>query len=471
MARLPPLGVRERRARPRAAPGRAARSPRLGREPRPVTFVVSMRLGEPPSIEPVKRWLELYPTLRFKLDPTPDWTDELIGELARPAPSTRSTSRATTRAPSSTSRADPELYRRVVEAFPDAWIEDPRRRPTRRGRSSSRTGPDHLGRADPLGRGHRGAAVPAADAQHQAVALRQPARLLRRLRLLREQASPPTAAASSSSARAAGRSSTSPRCSTRTRRTTSRPAATTARSAPGLPVSPLEPAGGADRLPLGGLTYAALHRPQRSCGQMSVFRSLYKYWVSILTAAVVVQIFAAGYGAFDTADKTTGGGTVERGIRSRTRSGSHIGLGYLIFLGTIVLLLLSFGARGKQRILRSAAAVGAADRPDPARLDGQRCAVHLRGAAPDQRVHHPRAPRLDRVPGVERPHGSPPRPLRRLRLRPRSYSGSLCADFPALNGVVAPAYMRCMLSPSAAWSRLWQCSIQSPGLSARNATV
>ena len=36
---------------------------------------------------------------------------------------------------------------------------------------------------------------------------------------------------------------------------------------------------------------------------MSVFRSIYKYWVSILTAAVVVQIFFAGYGAFDTADK------------------------------------------------------------------------------------------------------------------------------------------------------------------------
>ena len=90
---------------------------------------------------------------------------------------------------------------------------------------------------------------------------------------------------------------------------------------------------------------------------MSVFRSLYKYWVSILTAAVVVQIFAAGYGAFDTADKTTGGGTVnEKSFEDSF--GLHIGLGYLIFLGTIVLLLLSFGARGKQRIIRSAAAVG-----------------------------------------------------------------------------------------------------------------
>ncbi len=89
---------------------------------------------------------------------------------------------------------------------------------------------------------------------------------------------------------------------------------------------------------------------------MSVFRSIYKYWVSILTAAVVVQIFAAGYGAFDTADKTTGGGTVNEDSFEDS-FGLHIGLGYLIFLGTIVLLLLSFGARGKQRILRSAAAV------------------------------------------------------------------------------------------------------------------
>jgi hypothetical protein len=90
---------------------------------------------------------------------------------------------------------------------------------------------------------------------------------------------------------------------------------------------------------------------------MSVFRSIYKYWVSILTAAVIVQIFAAGYGAFDAADKTTEGGSVNE--KSFENSfGLHIGLGYLIFLGTIVLLLLSFGARGKQRIIRSAAAVG-----------------------------------------------------------------------------------------------------------------
>src|SRR5439155_9283022 len=50
-------------------------------EPRPVTFVVSLRLGKPATIDPVRRRLDLYPTLRFKLDPTSDWTDELIERL------------------------------------------------------------------------------------------------------------------------------------------------------------------------------------------------------------------------------------------------------------------------------------------------------------------------------------------------------------------------------------------------------
>jgi L-alanine-DL-glutamate epimerase-like enolase superfamily enzyme len=54
----------------------------LGRVPAPVRFVVSMRLPEPPSIEPVLRRLELYPDLRFKLDVTGAWDDALIAALA-----------------------------------------------------------------------------------------------------------------------------------------------------------------------------------------------------------------------------------------------------------------------------------------------------------------------------------------------------------------------------------------------------
>src|SRR5438270_11237666 len=46
----------------------------LGRAPSPVTFVVSLRLGEPPRLDPVARRLSRYPALRLKLDATSSWT-------------------------------------------------------------------------------------------------------------------------------------------------------------------------------------------------------------------------------------------------------------------------------------------------------------------------------------------------------------------------------------------------------------
>jgi L-alanine-DL-glutamate epimerase-like enolase superfamily enzyme len=97
----------------------------LGRQPRPLTFVVSLRLGDPPTLDPVRRRLDRYPALRLKLDPTSDWTPEIVAELQA------------TRAVDSLDLkglyvgsvvdqgADPVLYRTVAEAFPDAWIEDP----------------------------------------------------------------------------------------------------------------------------------------------------------------------------------------------------------------------------------------------------------------------------------------------------------------------------------------------------------
>src|SRR5438132_6721639 len=54
----------------------------LGREPRPVSFVVSMRLGDPARAERVLRLLTDYPGTRFKLDPTSDWDAALVEELA-----------------------------------------------------------------------------------------------------------------------------------------------------------------------------------------------------------------------------------------------------------------------------------------------------------------------------------------------------------------------------------------------------
>ena len=97
----------------------------LGREPRPVRFVVSMRLPDPPTADPVRRWLELYPRLQFKLDPTSAWTDELVAELAAIGAVESVDLKGAYRGTVVDQPADAALYRRVVEGLPEAWIEDP----------------------------------------------------------------------------------------------------------------------------------------------------------------------------------------------------------------------------------------------------------------------------------------------------------------------------------------------------------
>jgi hypothetical protein len=98
----------------------------LGREALPVRFVVSLRLGEPPSLEPVSRRLGAYPTLRFKLDPTSSWDEPLIAELRATGAVDSVDFKGLYTGTIVDQPADPVLYRRVVEAFPDAWIEDPK---------------------------------------------------------------------------------------------------------------------------------------------------------------------------------------------------------------------------------------------------------------------------------------------------------------------------------------------------------
>jgi hypothetical protein len=97
----------------------------LDREPSPVDFVVSVRLGEPASMDVLRSRLDRYPTLRFKLDPTVSWTDELIADLVATGAVDSVDFKGLYTGTVVDNPADPELYRRVVEAFPDAWIEDP----------------------------------------------------------------------------------------------------------------------------------------------------------------------------------------------------------------------------------------------------------------------------------------------------------------------------------------------------------
>jgi hypothetical protein len=97
----------------------------LEREPRPLTFVVSLRLGEPASIEPVEHRLARYPSLRFKLDATSSWSPALIAALVATGAVDSIDFKALYRGTVVDQEPDPALYRRVVDAFPDAWLEDP----------------------------------------------------------------------------------------------------------------------------------------------------------------------------------------------------------------------------------------------------------------------------------------------------------------------------------------------------------
>jgi hypothetical protein len=97
----------------------------LERQPQPVTFVSSMRLGEPASIEPLRRWLDAYPALRFKLDPTSTWDDGLVSALVETRSVDTLDLKGAYKGTPVDQDADPTLYARVAVAFPEAWIEDP----------------------------------------------------------------------------------------------------------------------------------------------------------------------------------------------------------------------------------------------------------------------------------------------------------------------------------------------------------
>ncbi len=101
----------------------------LKRDPQPVTFVCSMRLAggpdEPSSIETLRSKLDPYPGLRFKLDPTNDWTDELIAELVGSGAVDSLDLKGYYKGTPVDVETDPDLYRRLIEAFPTAWLEDP----------------------------------------------------------------------------------------------------------------------------------------------------------------------------------------------------------------------------------------------------------------------------------------------------------------------------------------------------------
>ncbi len=90
----------------------------VGREPEPVRFCVSQSA--------VKELLALYPELRFKLDASDSWTDEVVAELAATGAVDVVDLKGLYEGEWVDATPSAELYGRVAGAFPDAWLEDPR---------------------------------------------------------------------------------------------------------------------------------------------------------------------------------------------------------------------------------------------------------------------------------------------------------------------------------------------------------
>lgn len=97
----------------------------VGRSYEPVSFVVSTRLGDPPTTARLTRLQERNPDLDFKLDPTPDWTPELIDELAGIDDVRVLDFKGLYENVPVAQPPNRNLYERVVEAFPTALFEDP----------------------------------------------------------------------------------------------------------------------------------------------------------------------------------------------------------------------------------------------------------------------------------------------------------------------------------------------------------
>ena len=99
------------------------------RDPQPLRFVCSTRLSGfddgRSTTEPIRKRLGKYPGLEFKLDPENDWDTDLIAEIKDLATVRIADMKGLYRGTPVDVETDPELYAAVVEAFPEAYIEDP----------------------------------------------------------------------------------------------------------------------------------------------------------------------------------------------------------------------------------------------------------------------------------------------------------------------------------------------------------
>jgi hypothetical protein len=96
----------------------------VGHEPAPLRFVNSLGLGDPPTFDPIRRRLEVHPTVRFKLDAVSAWTPELIDEVAATGAVEIIDFKGQYGLEYGELADLLAMYERVIAAFPDALLED-----------------------------------------------------------------------------------------------------------------------------------------------------------------------------------------------------------------------------------------------------------------------------------------------------------------------------------------------------------
>ena len=101
----------------------------LGREARPLRFVNSLGLGDPPAFAAVGHRLERYPDLRFKLDAQAAWSPELIERVAATGAVDIIDFKGRYGLPVDDEFALLAMYEQVLERFDGVILEDPHDRP------------------------------------------------------------------------------------------------------------------------------------------------------------------------------------------------------------------------------------------------------------------------------------------------------------------------------------------------------
>lgn len=101
----------------------------LGRAPRPLTFVNSFGLGDPPDAGKVAARRALQPTVGFKLDVAPSWTQEIMDRIASVAGVATIDFKGQYDLEVEDEDALRAMYERTVATFTEAFLEDPHDRP------------------------------------------------------------------------------------------------------------------------------------------------------------------------------------------------------------------------------------------------------------------------------------------------------------------------------------------------------